>query len=307
MKRLLTDRNLILLLAIALGLALGPVARWAAPLTLPALAVVMAVSAAQVTSADLLPPRRLLRPALLAVVFSYLIGSAVTLALARWLAPDEALWAGFVLAAAVPPGVAVIPFSAILAGDPAFALAGTAGAYLAALGLTPAITLFFLGESAIQPGKLLAIVAQVVAIPLVASRVLRLAPLRAHVERWRGTVVNWGFFVVVFSGVGLNRAVLLSEPRAAGLTLAVAGLSTFGLGALVEVALARLGVRPAGRVTLVLLATIRNSGLAVATALALFGERASLPGAVASAVNVLYLVWLGERARRQRREPVAQR
>ena len=75
--------------------------------------------------------------------------------------------------------------------------------------------------------------------------------------------------------------------------------STFGLGALVSWALRRLRVRRPTRVSLILFATIKNSGLAAAVALALVSLRASLPGAVATALNVLYLIWLGVRARRE--------
>lgn len=296
---LLRDRNAILILAIVLGALLGPVARWTQPLTLPALALVMTVSATQISSRALLSPRRLVRPALLAVLFSYGLSSGVMLALARWLLRDADLWTGFVLVAAVPPGVAVVPFSYLLAGDTALALVGTLGAYLAALAITPAMALALLGESALQPARLLVVLGQVVGAPLLLSRVLLAPRFAGRVERWRGTIVNWGFFVVVFTVVGLNRDMFLRRPGALALTLAIALAGTFGLGTALDLVLRRLAVGRGPRVTLSLMGTVKNSGLAAATALALFGETASLPGAVVSAVQVLYLVYLGLRWQRE--------
>jgi hypothetical protein len=42
-----------------------------------------------------------------------------------------------------------------------------------------------------------------------------------------------------------------------------------------------------------MMGTVKNTSLTAATALALFGEAVSLPAAVVSVTNVLYLIWLG--------------
>ena len=51
----------------------------------------------------------------------------------------------------------------------------------------------------------------------------------------------------------------------------------------------------------ILLGTVKNSGFAAATALALFSEKASVPGTVISVFVVLYLVWIGIQAERRRK------
>jgi BASS family bile acid:Na+ symporter len=298
--RLLTDRNFLLLASIVLGFALGKsLARLISPLTLPALALAMTVSTAQVETSALRSPRALLCATLLSVGLNYLLLGGVTLLLARWLMPDRALWTGFVMAAAVPSGVAVIPFSYLLGGDTAFALIGSVGVYLSALLIMPLMTMLLVGSSFVQPAKLVIILLELVAIPLVLSRLILASRLKPIVERWRSTVVNWSFFLVILTAVGLNRDVLLREPRVLLLTAAVALMGNFGLGFVLERVLARLHVGRAATVTYVLMGTMKNSGLAAATALALFGERASMPAAVTSAINVVYLVWLGMRWERK--------
>ena len=153
-------------------MTLGKVANWTEPLTLPALALVMTVSVTQISAKEFFPLRTLTRPMLLAVAFNYLLLSTVMLLLAWWLMPDQELWTGFVILAAVPPAVAIIPFTYILAGDTVFSLLGVIGGYLAALVITPVMAHFLIGESFAQPLGLLTILGELVVIPLLLSRLL---------------------------------------------------------------------------------------------------------------------------------------
>jgi BASS family bile acid:Na+ symporter len=290
---LLGNRNFLFISSVVLGIALGRAARWTQPLTLPALAVAMTVSTTQAASSAFRPLRKLARPMLLSVVLNYLILSGVILILARWLVPERELWIGFVLMAAAPPGVAVIPFSYILGGDTVFALIGSVGAYLAALVITPAMALFLVGEAVVQPAQLVAILLELLAVPLVLSRLLIASPLKGPVERWRGKIVNWAFALVIFTIIGLNRDVFLRQPQVVVLISVITVARSFGLAFVLEKALEKLQLDRATRVSYVLMGTLKNGGFAAGTALALFGERASVPTAVAAALAVPYLLWLG--------------
>lgn len=299
--RLLRNRNFILILAFVLGMTLGKVASWTEPLTLPALALVMTVSVTQISSKGFLPLRGLVRPMLSAVAFNYLIFSTVTLLLAWWLMPDQELWTGFVILAAVPPAVAIIPFTYILGGDTVFSLIGVVGGYLAALIITPLMARLLIGESFAQPLSLLTILGELIVLPLLLSRLLIWLRLTRYVDRWRGTIVNWGFFIVIFTVVGLNREVFLGEPVVLGLTAIISVAVTFLLGGLIEFTLKKLGVNEATRVSLMLMGTMKNGGLAAAITLALFSRRASLPMAVITPFSILYLVSLSLRRQWKRR------
>jgi BASS family bile acid:Na+ symporter len=293
--RTLGNRDFLFIASVAMGIALGRVARYTQPLMLPALAVAMTVSMTQVASSAFRPLRKLVRPMLLSVVLNYLIFSTVMLILARWLVPERELWIGFVLMAAAPPGVAVIPFSYILGGDTAFAVIGSVGGYLAALVVAPAMALLLVGEAFVQPAKLITILLELVLVPLVLSRQLLAGRLKPHVERWRGKVVNWAFFLVIFTIIGLNREVFLRQPQVVVLLAVITVATSFGLGFVLEKALEKLQLDRSTRVTYVLMGTLKNGGFAGATALALFGERASVAPAVVAAIVVPYLLWLGIR------------
>jgi BASS family bile acid:Na+ symporter len=219
----------------------------------------------------------------------------VRLALARWLINDPELWTGFVLESAVPPGAAIVPFSYILKGDSTFALLGSFGAYLSALLLMPLMASTLAGTSLIQPLRLLSVLLQLIVLPLLLSRLVLASPLRAQLNQWRGAIVNWAFTLLFFTVIGLNRDALLSEPNVLLRAGAIALVGNFGLSFVLDRLLRRGGVDRARRVTCILMGTIKNTSLGAAVALSLFSERTSIPAAVVSATNVLYMVWLGLR------------
>ncbi len=292
---LLGNRDFLFVAALVLGITAGHLARWTQSWTLPVLAVAMTVSITQVTSDAFWPLRKLVRPLMLSILLNYVILGAVILVPARFLIPEQDLWTGFVISAAVPPGVAVIPFSYVAGGDTSFALVGTVGGYLAALAITPAMALWLVGESLIQPMRLITTLAQLIVIPLILSRLVLLSPARAAIERWRGKIVNWAFFLVIFTIIGLNRSVFLREPRLVALISAITMARSFGLALVLERVLQRLRVDKPSLVSYVLMGTLKNGGMAAATSLALSGERASVPAAVGAALAVPYLLWIGAR------------
>jgi len=57
-------------------------------------------------------------------------------------------------------------------------------------------------------------------------------------------------------------------------------------------------VEPKTLVSLVLLGTLKNYGLAGGMALALFGEKTSVPATVSSVFMIVYIIWLEYKKRR---------
>jgi BASS family bile acid:Na+ symporter len=292
---LLGNRNVLFVAAIVLGIGAGDWAAYTRPWTLLALGVALTVSITQVESDAFRPLRKLIRPTLLTVLLSFGLQSVAILVPARLLLPDPDLWTGFVMAAATPPGAAVIPFTAITGGDMAFALLGTVGGYLASLVITPAMMLLLAGESGLDPLSLVTILFQLVVVPLLASRLILASPLNEPVARWRGKIVNWCFALVLFTIIGLNRQVFFQEPRLVFLIAIVNVIASFVLAVVMDRVLRRRGVERPARMSYLLMATLKNGGFAAATALALFGERSAVPNGVGAAIAVPYLLWLGIR------------
>jgi BASS family bile acid:Na+ symporter len=297
MKRQLRNRDFILILGLGLGLLWGEGAHWTHPLTLPLLAVAMTVSVMGIPAAIFRTPRSLVRPALSGIAITYLLLSGVILGLSSLFIHDKDLWNGFVLIAAVPPGVAVIPFTFFLNGNSLFSLVGTIGAYLGALIITPLFALGFLGTAFIHPVKLFIILVELILLPLIVSQVLVRTGVSKRIEPFKGTITNWSFFVVTYTIVGLNRQVFLDQPFSLLPVGLIALATTFLLGWAIE-RIGRLFRMDSTTLTsLVLLGTIKNYGLAGGLSLALFSTETAVPATVSTIFMTVYIIWLGVKSR----------
>lgn len=296
-KGLLRNRDFVLFLALGLGLLWGGGARWTEQVTLPALAIVMALSTMAISSSIFRSPRALLAPALTGIAMSYAVLGSILLGLNELIIREGDLWRGFVIVAAVPPAVAVIPFTGFLKGNTAFSLIGSLGGYLGALVITPLMALGFLGTAFVEPAKLLTIMAELILLPLILSRILIWTGMAARIEPIKGAMINWSFFVVVYTVVGLNREVFLGRPLSLLPVVAIAAASTFLLGWIIE----RMGflfrIDPDTVISLVLLGTLKNYGLAAGLSLALFNEKTAVPATVSAVLLIVYIIWLGFKRR----------
>jgi BASS family bile acid:Na+ symporter len=295
--KLLCDRNVIMLLGLIVGLAWGGAAPWTEPLTLPGLALVMTLSTMGISGSLFRPLGNVVKPALAGIAMSYAGFAGVTLALSLLFVRDPALRTGFVLLAAVPPAVAVIPFTLFLKGNTAFSLIGTIGAYLGGLVVMPLITICFIGADFLNPFKVILVLAELIVVPLIASRILMWAHLDRRLEPVRGSIINWTFFVFNYTVVGLNRDVFLHRPFSLLPLVLIAFATMFLLGWAIEKASDLMRIDPEIRTSLVLLGTLKNYGIAGGVALALFNKEATMPSTVSAIVMILYIVWLQYRQR----------
>ena len=293
MPRLLKNRDFILLLGLALGLAAGGGARWTHQAILPALGMVMTLSTLGISAGHFRSPRRLLTASLWGLGLCYVLLAGLLLLASRLFADDPALRDGLVILAAAPPAVAVIPFCEFLGGDRPFILLATIGAYLGALVLMPAIAAWHWGAGMVSPWDLLRVLFLLVLLPVAAGRVLRFLGWEERLNAWKGPLTNWGFFVVVYSIVGLNRDFIFDHP---GVLLPLAGVAlatTFGLGLVIELAGRLAGMRPERVQSIVLLGTLKNYGLSGGLAVALFSQRTALPAVVFTTTMIVFVIWLG--------------
>jgi len=298
LKNYLRHRDTLLLLALLLGLFLGQGARWTERLVVPVLAVVMTLSTMGVPGSLFLAPRNLLLPAFAGVAVNYGVLGSLLLGLNFLLVRDEALRHGFIITAAVPPAIAVIPFTVILNGDPNFTLIATIGCYLAALLLTPLIAFIFIGSGFVESGKILTLMVELILIPLIFSRVLLWSKVAEIVEPLKGTITNWGFFLVTYTIVGLNRDLFFAQPLAFLPAAFIALASTFLLGFSIEKTSRFFRVDSRLTTSLVLLGTQKNTGLAAGLALTLFSERTAVPATLSTIFMLVYFIWLSFKQRR---------
>jgi BASS family bile acid:Na+ symporter len=287
LSRLLGDRNFILTLAIVLGLTLGQGAQWTQGLVLPALAFVMMLSMTGVEGALFRSPRSMLAPLLGGITLNYVVQGGVTLLLSALLIREESFRAGFILLAAVPSPVGVIPFTGFLEGDMAFSI-------------VPLLLSALLGFSGDLQIKLISTMAQVIILPLLLSRILIRTGAAKRIAKVRGPLINWSFFLVTYTTVALNRQILTTQPLtlmpAAAITLA----TTYLLGSAIGQAGRTLKIDPKRVTSMILLGTSKNAGLAAGLALTLFTRETAVPSTVQTISMLTYVIYLDLRMRNRR-------
>ena len=292
--RILKNRNFIFILAFSLGLLIGDkTGTWIKHLTVPALAIVMIVSFTQFSFRTFLDFRSLIKPSLYPILVNYFVFGAIILLLARYLIPDRQLWIGFVILASAPPGVAIPPFTKITGGDERFSVVGMVSTHVAVMVLIPLAGISFIGRSFTQPLRLIILFVEMIIVPIIVSQILIKFKMDNYLKKWRGPVVNWGLFVIIFVVIALNRNLFFEDLKIFGIISLISVISIFGSWFLLSIFFKIIKSDKSIRPNLVLFGTIKNSSFAAATALSLFGERASVPGAIFSIFLIIYLIVVG--------------
>ena len=293
MFKFLSNRNFILPLALVLGFTCPQLAQWTKSLTIPALALVMTVSIAQIPTRQILKWKSLLRPFAIGILFNYVFLGSLLLILNQWFIFQDPIRIGMILVALAPPGVAVIPFTSLLAGNSILSLFATFGAYLSSIFILPGLILLLTGAEVFPMSKLIFTLIELIILPIVFSRFLHFKDFYKSIISWKGTIINWGFFVVIFTVIGLNQKTFLEQPNVLIKVSLIAFTTTFLGFILLNIILKKMGINQKDRTSMILLGTIKNSGFAAAIALTLFDETTSIPGAIISAIYALYMIWLG--------------
>jgi len=295
MLRLIFHRNLLLPLAIALGFVYPRFAVYLAPLILPVLALAMAISAVHIPNEVLKDIKRLILPALAGLGMTYGVLGSILILSACWGPFPEKISLGLILIGVAPPAVAVMPFTAAMKGDLPFTLAGVVVAYLGALLIIPGALFILMGDAFYDFGRLVAILAWVVLAPIGVSRLIIFLKGADYVKAVDGPLTNLSFFLVLYAIVGLNRDAFFTETSVLVPLVVLAFFSTFVLGETVNLLGKWWGIRPPRRMSLLLMATLKNQGVAGGIALSLFESEAALPSAIYAVFMMLSFVWFSLR------------
>ncbi len=275
----------MMVLALVLGLLLGGFPAYTKEVSMASLAVLMTLSLATVNLGEA-RGREHYGHAAISLALNYGLLSGVILAFRPFFSGD--IWQGWVLMAAAPSAVSVVPYMGVLGGRTSKALFSTASNYLAALAIMPLMTLVLMG-SAVSAYSLVSYLLLLIVLPMAASR----AVIRLSVpKRTNSVLMNISFAVLIFAVAGSNREAFFSD---LGLVLAVsaAGLArTFGTGLLTDFSLARLGVDKGERIGYVLFASYKNLGLTATLAVALFEPAAAVPATICIVFEVVWVIFL---------------
>jgi BASS family bile acid:Na+ symporter len=233
---------------------------------------------------------------LVGLALNYVVLSALCILLGYIFFPqDLELRNGFVVMAAVPVAVAVVPFTYLVKGDVEYSMTVTTLLYLLALILTPAL-IYVLFGSAINLWDLIILDLQLILLPLILSRILLL--LRANkLPRWiYDVIINLALAVIVYAIIGVNQPTFFSGEGFLYPILAASLIRTFGIGLLTKKAMYKIGIEKTLIPPFTMLASIKNMALTSTLALSLFTPKSSLPAAICMPLEIFLFIYLKARA-----------
>lgn len=282
---ILQSYSIMMLLGLALGLLSGGFPAYTKEISMASLAILMTLSLSNIRLGEA-KGREHADHALRALVVNYGILTAVIL-LIGLLFSEEYRW-GWVLMAAAPSAISVVPFTTILGGRTTKALFATAANYLAALVLMPLLTLALIG-SAVSTTSLVYSLLLLIVLPMLASR----AVMRMKIGKKANTaMINLSFAVLIFAVTGANREAFVGDVWIV-VAISLGCLArTFGTGLGTEFVLRRLGVERSTRVTYVLFASYKNLGLTATLAIALFQPVVAVPATIGIVFEVVWIIFL---------------
>jgi len=292
-KGLFFNRNFILILGLAFGMIFGNNISFLKPFTPYILGLILAISISGFRFREFLPLKQSLLPVGVTILVNYLIYGAILLSLASLLITNEAYWWGFIVIAATPPAIAVIPFSINLKGDAGFSIKGIVGANVAGIVISPVIMMIFANQAGVGTMAMLDLILKILVLPVILSRVIRyVKPLFRFVEKQRSVLIDYGFLFVAMTVIGVSRDLLLSNTVNALIPLGIMIFMMFGLGYLLQVILNAFRISPPLIISNKLILVMKNAGFASVLALNLFeNPQVVLPAAFLSVLlPVYYLV-----------------
>jgi BASS family bile acid:Na+ symporter len=223
-----------------------------------------------------------------AFMLSFVLSTGMTIALSYLFQGD--IRDGWIIMAAVPSAVSIVPFTYLLKGDLDSTLVSSASLYLIALAATPLVTLVFLGTP-VDVMTLLGYVGYLILLPMVVSRLLRQVDIRPH---QKSMAINVAFFVLIVAIAGPNRNVFFGDPVILTGLIAAALIRQFGIGLIWNWYLVRKNAPRSRKVPEVLFVSYKNTGMAATLAIALIGPAAAVPATVCTLVDIVWLIFLSK-------------
>ena len=169
-KKIFSDRNMLLVLALVFGLIIPKMANFFKPYLMYVLAFVMTLSLSGIDTKALIPVRKIVKPMIKGILFNHILFGILIVSSAYFFNYDQYLFIGMIVIAATPPGIAIIPFTYKLKGNVELSAIGTFGAFMASVILAPIVLNFFGKNIEVDSFKILKSMIILIIIPFLISR-----------------------------------------------------------------------------------------------------------------------------------------
>jgi BASS family bile acid:Na+ symporter len=116
--------------------------------------------------------------------------------------------------------------------------------------------------------------------------------LSASIATIKGTLIKWSFFLIVYTVVGLNQEMFLSQPMSLLPAALITLVTTFLLGTIIDKVGKSRRINNKRLISMVLLGTSKNAGFGAGLALSLFNRRTALPTTIQTIAMITYVIYL---------------
>ncbi|KAA0012350.1 MAG: hypothetical protein FE041_03550 [Thermoplasmata archaeon] len=278
MLKLLSSFSFAISLAIVLGIATGGFPKYDNEIATIALILAMTFSIANISFKIKLKEEA--REMLIAFLLNYVLLSSIIILMGYLV---KKYFEGFVVMAAAPPAIAVVPLTAVLRGDERHSLFSLIFLYLMSVILMPLIILIFLATE-VKPVILLQNVALLILLPILLSRIFygRIDASKAKI------IANICFFFIVFSVIGKNRQFIFEDLSTLFILSILMTLRTFGIGSISKMVAEKIGSAEKA-INYALFSSFKNEGFVMIIAFSLFGYSAAIPAIIALIFEMLWI------------------
>ena len=284
--------NILFLLSVSAGIALPQASAISIFLILPALMTIMTITPLRIPRGFFRRIRPLITPAIQGNLMNYIILGNLIIFASLFFIREEGFWFGMVLVAAAPPAVSMLSLSKSFRADLTVSFAGFAGAYLGALLIIPLIGLGFLKYNHLNYLLIILVVGALIPLPLVLSRIIVEKEWDGIIQPHEGIIIDYCFFIVFYTIAARTRELILHWSSDMSVILTIAALTAF----IIFFAVRKIGrlsnVAENKIISLLLLVTMKNYGLAGGLALLLFSEEVAFAALAFTTVNFLFTNWL---------------
>lgn len=288
--QILKNSNIVFLCALFLGLIYPMPSAYLEDWIVFALIVVMIFSLTEVKFTKF--SKISIKEIIITFFINYIFLSGLIIALAYFLISDEQLYYGFIVMAAAPPAVAIIPFTKLLNGDLKLSLISNTSIYVLSIGLTPAILLLFAKTSDIDYSLAIITLLELIVLPMIISRFILENKYYLKVKKDINLVINIGFFIVIYTVIGLNQNILFTDLDILLMLSIIGFLRTFVSGMFLYKLCNILKINPKKNISYTLFGSYKNLGLSATLALLLFSAKASIPSAVCIVMETGFFILL---------------
>ncbi len=195
---------------------------------------------------------------------------------------------GFVLFAAIPPAIGIVPLAFLHKSDMDSTMVAQIISYLAAFIILPAA--LFLLQNIVNTTLIIKSLVLFLVVPLVLSRFIH--PIKHKIFSHNKLFVNLFYSLLFFLIIGSNYEIIKAEFSSLIPMFFIMILLSFGLGTIIFFINTKRNINIDQNILYVLFGTFKNTAMGAVLAIIIFNNKAAIPLIVRAIISPFYIVYI---------------